>query len=257
MLRFYLSKAWREQHKALFIIPVVAFVVCLVLAATVYFFPQALTSSTLHSVNTAASSLDTELDEQKKLLVAAIISQAPLLTALFAGLLGANLSIGMADIEVRSGAVEVVLSRGIGKTTIVRALALAATILGLLSTAVLVLAIFGASAWYLGQTAGGVGLPWKTLVLPWPCLLVGIACGLVIQLLFPKLSHLRAGTSGNIAQLLAVLPTLAIVLVYTLSSRAAASSLTVWVVALVFTLIAVVLMSAVARRLNTSKLLLR
>lgn len=252
---FYLDKSWREQKKPLIIVPLIAFAVAIALAATVYIFPDALTGPTLSAIREEAQSAGSGADPESALIIGAIVSQAPLLAALFAALVGANISIGMTDIEVRSGALEVVLSRGYRMAGIVRSLAIVAGLLGLLSTAVIVVGLFAASWGALSQLDFSGQLPWRVLVLPWPCLAMGIACGLAIQLLLPNLSRVRAGTSGNIAQLLALLPTLIIFLLFTFSAEAASKPAVTWIVSIAFTVIALVLMFFVARSVDIAKLL--
>ncbi|MEX3551718.1 MULTISPECIES: hypothetical protein [unclassified Corynebacterium] len=261
LLRFYFFKAWREQWKALLLLPLLAFVVALALAATVYFFPDALTGASLGAVKSGVNEIDAEsrasLGPESSLLVAAVISQAPLIASLFAGLIGANTVIGMADIEVRSGAIEIVLSRGYGKRDIVLSLALIAVFLTAIATLVLVLAFYGASAVFLAHKGLAADSLWKILVLPWPCLAMGIGLGLTIQLLFPGLSRVKAGTSGNIAQLLAMLPTVAMFVVFTFSPKAAQSTFAAWCITACFLLLAVALVSVVATTTKVGRLLQR
>lgn len=259
--QFYFTKAAKEQWKALIVLPLVAFAVAVALAATVYYFPSALTGASLGAVENGAETLDAatreRLTPESSLLVAAVISQAPLVASLFAGLIGANGAIGMADVEVRSGAIEVVLSRGYEKRGLVLALAAVAAGLGAVSTLVLVLGFFGASAAILNHLGLSTAALWKILVLPWPCLVMGIGLGLAIQLLFPGLSRIKAGTSGNIAQLLAMLPTLAIFLLFTFSPTAATSTGALWGISAAFVVVAVVLIAAVASTVQVGKLLQR
>ncbi len=261
LLRFYLFKSWREQWKTLVLLPLCAFLVAILLAATVYFFPEALTGASLRAVESGTNGLDSDIQAKMgpegSLLVAAVISQAPLIASLFAGLIGANAVIGIADVEVRSGALEVVLSRGYGKRVIVYSLAAVAAILSALATAVLVTGFYGASAAFLTQKGLATEVLWKVLVLPWSCLVMGIGLGLVIQLLFPSLSRVKAGTSGNIAQLLAMIPTIAIFLLFTFSSEAAQSTTTVWAITACFVLLAAALVFTVATTVKVGKLLQR
>lgn len=215
LFRFYFNKSFKEQKRALFLLPIGSVILVVLSVAAVLYMPNLLTSFTSRLVESSYALIGE--GKEGALLIAALIGNGPILAAVFCGMIGANISAGMIDIEIRSGAFETILSMNHTFSRVLGTIFFTSLILGLITTAVLVafisLIMICAISYY--QMPLEV-FPLYMLVVPFVCLLSGLAGGFSLQILLPRMAKVKAASTAGISQAAALFPTILLIIVFVL-----------------------------------------
>lgn len=212
LFRFYFMKALREQKKTIAILPIVSVVVLVLVITLILYAPGLLTGATYGMIK---DSLDELGNKEGALVVATLLSQAPFFSALFCSAVGSNMSSGIVDVEVRSGAIEVALARGYTFQQVLKTMFLTSLVLGAMTATVLILTmsllIIGGTYYY--EFDLGAIFPTHIFVLSYVCLLSGVTGGFMMQTLLPRMAKIKAGSNASVGQLAAMLPIIFLVVI--------------------------------------------
>ena len=216
LFQFYFNKSFKEQKRAIFVLPIATVVVVVLSVAGVIYLPGILTSFTVHVVQSSQELIGN--DKEGSLLVAALVGNGPLFAAMFCGMIGANIAAGVMDVEIRSGALETILSRNYTFEQVLQTILLVSLALGAITTIVLVAfisIIISCGILYYDMDFGLI-FPFHIFIVPFVCLFCGLATGFMLHTILSRMAKVRATSVANIGQVASILPVILLILLYLL-----------------------------------------
>jgi len=224
LVRALLWRSWREQGAILLIAPLGFALLLLGVTLLALNAPGVLTPTTRAGLEAAAHKYFSGQPGRVGLALAGLLAEGPYLLGIFASFLGATAGQSSLGNERARGGLEAIFALPYTPEEILTGFLGASVALTLVSWLILTLASLGVAIGVLVTiTRAGLHLSGSYLTLalfvPLPLALWANLISVVLAVVAPRLAQVRTGSTGNLTQLVAILPAIVVFLVAALDPQ--------------------------------------